>query len=187
MEEFSAGRQEQFMKLYEHAHARLDRYVQTIVWNKEDARDIISETILKAYESFDRVQKPESFIYYLFTIARRLSFRMERRKRLWGSYDHASEEKMPDTSGDTLALTEMNEFKRALNRLPARQREAVVLFEISGFSLAEIQEMQGGSLSGVKSRIVRGRKELGRMLEYNGKPAADPGQKLGKGENSLSY
>jgi RNA polymerase sigma-70 factor (ECF subfamily) len=53
---------------------------------------------------------------------------------------------------------------RALARLPEKQREAVILFEISGFSLAEIREIQGGSLSGVKSRIVRGRDNLANLL-----------------------
>jgi len=40
----------------------------------------------------------------------------------------------------------------------------VILFEISGLSLQEIVEIQGGSLSGVKSRIVRGRERLAVLL-----------------------
>jgi RNA polymerase sigma-70 factor (ECF subfamily) len=174
MEDIPATRQEQFMKLYEPAHARLARYVQTLVWNKEEASDIISETVLRAYESFEKIRNSGSFMFYLFTIARRLTYKMEKRKRLWVSYDHAVKEDIADTSGNPEIRTEMNEFKKALNRLPARQKEAIVLFEISGFSLAEIREMQGGSLSGVKSRLVRGREELGKMLEYSKSSPAGP-------------
>jgi DNA-directed RNA polymerase specialized sigma24 family protein len=35
-----------------------------------------------------------------------------------------------------------------------------VLFEISGFPLEEIRQLQGGTLSGVKSRLKRGREQL---------------------------
>lgn len=52
----------------------------------------------------------------------------------------------------------------ALDRLPARERESIVLFELSGLSLKEIQEIQGGTLSGVKSRMSRARAKLKLLL-----------------------
>jgi len=166
MEDNPAGRQERFMELYGPLHNRLARYVQTIVWNHEDAKDIISETVLCAYESMDRLKNPDSFLYYLFTIARRQTFKMEKRKKWWGLYDHSKEEDLADAASNPISRLEMKEFRAALNRLPEKQRETVILFEVSGFSLEEIKKVQGGSLSGVKSRLVRGRTELGRMLEY---------------------
>jgi len=51
-----------------------------------------------------------------------------------------------------------------LERLPIREREAIVLFEITGLSIKEIQEIQGGTLSGVKSRMARARNRLKGML-----------------------
>jgi RNA polymerase sigma-70 factor (ECF subfamily) len=183
--EFSAAtRQESFMELYAPVHGRLVRYIQTIVWNREDAKDIVSETLLKAYENFESVRLPESFIFYLFTIARRLAHKMERRNRWWGLYDHTHSEKMADPHNNADSRTEMNEFKRALNRLPQKQREAIILFEISGFSLAEIQKLQGGSISGVKSRLLRARNELGKMLEYQ-KSSVDKQRSLTNGENAI--
>jgi RNA polymerase sigma-70 factor, ECF subfamily len=166
MEDNPGGRQERFMELYGPLHNRLARYVQTIVWNHEDAKDIISETVLRAYESMDRIKNPESFLYYLFTIARRQTFKMEKRKRWWGLYDHTKEDNLADAASNPVSRLEMKEFRAALNRLPEKQRETVILFEISGLSLEEIKKVQGGSISGVKSRLVRGRSELGRLLEY---------------------
>jgi RNA polymerase sigma-70 factor (ECF subfamily) len=55
-------------------------------------------------------------------------------------------------------------LNQALSYLPQEQREAIVLFEIVGFSIEEIKAMQGGSLSGVKSRLVRARQKLADML-----------------------
>jgi hypothetical protein len=43
-------------------------------------------------------------------------------------------------------------------------RETVVLFEVSDFTLEEIHKVQGGSLSGVKLRLKRGRELLAKTL-----------------------
>ena len=52
----------------------------------------------------------------------------------------------------------------ALDKLPAAQKEAVILFEISGFSIKEIAEIQGSTESGVKSRLKRGREALAKLM-----------------------
>ena len=43
-------------------------------------------------------------------------------------------------------------------------RETVVLFDVSDLSLEEIRRIQGGTLSGVKMRLKRGRERLARVL-----------------------
>ncbi|HEX5317267.1 MAG TPA: sigma factor-like helix-turn-helix DNA-binding protein, partial [Candidatus Kapabacteria bacterium] len=48
--------------------------------------------------------------------------------------------------------------------LPRRGREALVLFAISDLSIKEIQEIQGGTASGVKSRMSRARVKLKELL-----------------------
>jgi RNA polymerase sigma-70 factor (ECF subfamily) len=107
---------------------------------------------------------PEAFTSYAFTTARRLYYRRAKRKKWWGVLGKDAEEiadhgtPSPEITLDTEALD------RALLQLPEKQREAVILFEISGLSLQEIVEIQGGSLSGVKSRIVRGREQLAVLL-----------------------
>lgn len=53
----------------------------------------------------------------------------------------------------------------ALAVLPPEQREAVVLFEVDGFSIEEIAAMQGSSITAVKTRLVRGRERLRRRYE----------------------
>lgn len=59
-------------------------------------------------------------------------------------------------------------MRSALATLPPVQREAVVLFDIDGYRLAEIAEMQGVSLSAVKSRLVRGRERLRKHYQSHG-------------------
>jgi DNA-directed RNA polymerase specialized sigma24 family protein len=48
----------------------------------------------------------------------------------------------------------------ALNRLPAKTKETVLLFDLADLSLEDIRVIQGGTLSGVKSRLRRGHEEL---------------------------
>lgn len=64
----------------------------------------------------------------------------------------------PDVDSD------VQELYDALSQLPLKSKEAIILCEINGLSHKEIQEIQGGSLSGVKSRIARGKKQLLQIL-----------------------
>jgi RNA polymerase sigma-70 factor (ECF subfamily) len=167
------AKQEKFMNLYEPVHKNLDRYVRSMVREGDDAKDIISETILKAYESFEKLQKPESFLYYLFKIACNLIRKKQNRKKYWGIFDQGASDNIPDEATDIYAKSEMKEFYVALNRLPQKQKEAFGLFAISGLSLNEVRKIQGGTLSGVKSRIGRGRMQLEKQLEYGTKIPID--------------
>lgn len=169
MEDNPEIKQQSFMKLYEPVHVKLNRYVHSIMRNRDDAKDIISETVLKAYENFEKIHKPESFLYYLFRIASNAIRSRDRRRKFWTDLDQDYTNNIPDEAGDVVAKTEMKEFYAELNKMPVRQKEAIVLFEISGLSLNEIHQIQGGSLSGVKSRIGRGRQHLEQKLEYSNK------------------
>jgi DNA-directed RNA polymerase specialized sigma24 family protein len=80
---------------------------------------------------------------------------------------------IPDEGTTPERAADVAMLNRALARLPERQREAVVLFEISDLSLEEIRVIQGGSLSGVKSRIVRGRQKLAELLDAADTAAGD--------------
>jgi RNA polymerase sigma-70 factor (ECF subfamily) len=164
--EAKPDKQEEFMNLYEPVHERLSRFVHSMVWNREDARDIIADTVLKAYENFEKLEKKEAFLYFLFGIASNVTRHRNRRMKFWASYDKEHyENNLVDDSYDVYRKMEVDVLYKAMGRLPEKQREALSLFEISGFSIAEIRQIQGGSLSGVKSRLVRARQELASMLK----------------------
>jgi RNA polymerase sigma-70 factor (ECF subfamily) len=165
------GRKEQFMVLFRPLHARLDRFARAMTGDIEEARDLVHDTVVVAFEGFERVKDRQAFLSYLFTIASRLHGKRKRRMKWWGDYNEKQAEDIrdrrtaPDTSADVALLHD------ALQQLPESQREAVALFEISGLSLEEIREVQGGSLSGVKSRVTRGRRRLSELLGADEDPA----------------
>lgn len=157
-------KQQRFMTLFEPLQPRLQRFVLVMTRNEELARDIIGETILIAFERFHSVRDEKAFLSFLFTIATRI-FREWKRKH--GTMVGASEETLaglldPGISPDT--ATDIAAMYKALDLLPEKQREAVILFEVFGFSMKEIRDIQGGTGVGVRVRITRGRKKLAQLL-----------------------
>ncbi len=157
-------RQERFLRLLMPVYERLARFARALVNDREDARDLISDTVLAALEQLDDIREDKAFLSYVFTIARRLAKRYRTRAKLFGEYDEEAAEQIHDTQASPETSLDVRFLYEALAKLPSKQRDAVILFEISGFSLEEIRDIQGGSLSGVKSRVARGRQRLAKLL-----------------------
>jgi len=153
-----------FIELLEPVYQRLWRFALATTRDVVDAQDLLSESVLEAYERFDSLRDRKAFASFLFTIATRIQRHKERRAKWFGPYNEtaaselASEAQSPEVSAEIRVLFD------ALDHLPTKEREAVVLFELSGFSLEEIREIQSGTLSGVKSRLRRGRMRLATLL-----------------------
>ncbi len=163
-------KQRAFLDLFKPVEQNLYRYARAMAESYEEAKDLAADTVLAAYEGFESLRHKEAFLSYLFTIASRIAKKKRWRKKFFGVYDEVEAYQMPDGSQKADRNVDIELLYKALGQLPAKQKEALVLFEISGFSLKEIQEMQGGSLSAVKSRITRGREKLTEMLQENKDP-----------------
>lgn len=128
--------------------------------DRDTVHDIIGETILNVYGRMHTLRTPEHFASYCFTTARRVYMRQRRRERLAALFHSTaspydvSDSTPPDTSLEITILYD------ALATLPAAMRETLILFEISDCSLEDIRRIQGGTLSGVKSRLARARKQV---------------------------
>src|SRR3569832_219539 len=140
-------KREEFMLLYEPVHERLNRFVHSMVWNREDAKDVIADTVLKAFENFEKIEHKESFLYYLFGIASNLAKHRNRRMKFWTTYEEHYENHLISDSHDVYRKLEIESLYKAMSELPEKQRETISLYEISGFSLSEIHQIQGGTLS----------------------------------------
>ncbi|MBC7446944.1 MAG: RNA polymerase sigma factor [Hymenobacteraceae bacterium] len=159
-----SARQQAVQALYEPVHERLNRFCRARVRGEEDARDVAAETVLRAYERFGELRAPGAFLAFLFGIAVRVIQERERRGRRWGLFSRAVAEARPSPAPGPDVGAEAAILYDALARLPEAQREAVILFDIADLSLDDIRLVQGGSLSGVKSRLRRGREALTRLL-----------------------
>jgi RNA polymerase sigma-70 factor, ECF subfamily len=159
-----ADRQVRFMHLFLPIRHRLVLFARAMTRTREDAEDLVGETVLAAYRTFDRIRDHGAFPAYLFTTATRINAERTRRSRRFDVRAHDAFVSLPCPSVGPDIAADVALLHRALARLPERTRETVVLFEIADLSLDAIQRIQGGSLSGVKSRVVRGRAQLTAML-----------------------
>lgn len=160
------------MILLETHHAAFVRYVRAMTKDTEQARDIVAETLLIALERFETLREHSSFLFFLIAIARRQFWRMSKWSKLFPRMETKHEDLIIDTEAAPDMRPDLRLLHECIAKLPSKQRESLVLFEISGLSLNEIRELQGGSLSGVKSRIARARQRLVRLLgEQEQEPA----------------
>ncbi|MCB0713533.1 MAG: sigma-70 family RNA polymerase sigma factor [Ignavibacteriae bacterium] len=162
-------RKRRFLELLEPVHDNLARFARSIARNDEDARDLVGETVLRALEHFNELNDEKAFLSWLFTIAVRLGRRWESRGKRFGEYNEAEIAQRPSESPSPEVRHDISVLYSALRELRDSEREAILLFEIAGLSLEEVQKVQGGSLSGVKSRLARGRKKLADLLGVVGK------------------
>jgi RNA polymerase sigma-70 factor (ECF subfamily) len=132
--------------------------------NIDRADDLVQETLLRALANIDSFQHGTNMSAWLFTILRNL-FRSEYRKRRRevedtdGSYAERLKSQ-PEQSG----RVEFLEFRRTLGKLPADQREALILVGASGFSYEEAAEICGCAVGTIKSRVNRARSRLAELL-----------------------
>ena len=164
IENVSTSRQEEFLALLNPQYGAFMRYVRAMTGDPEDARDIAGETLLLAFEHFDTLRDPSSFLFYLIKIAKRQHWKVTRRGRLFVRFDQTHEDLQIDPNAAPDLHPDIALLHESIELLPLRQRESLVLFELVGLSLEEIRKLQGGSLSGVKSRVARARKKLVGML-----------------------
>jgi RNA polymerase sigma-70 factor (ECF subfamily) len=161
------AKKEIFLTLLEPVWQNLNGYARALTGNTEDAKDLVSDTLLAAFENFEKLKDKDAFKSYLFTIARRKYKRNNWRLRLFSSYDEYPEHEafnFESRESDPDIRVDVGLLYKAMKELPEKQREAITLFEISGLSLQEIQVVQGGTLSGVKTRLKRAREKLAELL-----------------------
>lgn len=156
--------QSAFLRTFEPERDALWRFIRAMGVEQETAKDMMSETILQAYEAFPTLRDRQAFRSFLFTIAHRIRIRNHHKTRLNAPWDAEAAEALPHPAPLPDHHADVRLLHEALARLPERMRETVVLFELTGLSLEDVRAVQGGTLSGVKSRLRRGREQLTALL-----------------------
>ena len=152
------------MELYKKFHKQLNAYCIAISNNNDDAKDLMSNAVEIAYIKFTSLKEKEKFKYFLFGIASNL-VNNERRKmasKLFFNTDIL--EYKTNISDNADASIDIYYLKKALASLSNIVRDAVVLFELQGFSIKEISQIQNANENTIKTRISRGREQLKKIL-----------------------
>ncbi len=165
-----AGNRQEFGTLVERYQDRILAYVRYMGFDEAAAQDLAQEAFVRAFRHLRRCGEPERFAGWLFRITANLcktAGRKGSRRATEPLDEHArslpAEEPGPDDQAEVSWARER--VRRALDELPADQREALVLMYLMDSSVKEIEELTGASASAVKMRLKRGREGLRALLE----------------------
>lgn len=166
-----------FRGLVEKYQGRVYAMVYGMIRNREDARDITQEAFVKAYKNLDSFRLESSFYTWLYRIAMNLAIDLTRKKKRQGttSFDEAVASKNLDGGiselhhGDSPSkkLERKETYKLimdALEKLPADQKQVILLRELEGLSYKEISDVMDIPEGTVMSRLFYARKKLQKLL-----------------------
>jgi len=142
----------------------LRAFAISLCGNIDRADDLVQETLLRALSHIDSFEPGTNMPAWLFTILRNL-FRSEYRKRRREVED--ADGRYADTlksHPEQVGRVEFEEFRTALAKLPADQREALILVGASGFSYEDAASICGCAVGTIKSRVNRARTRLADLL-----------------------
>ncbi|WP_420961263.1 RNA polymerase sigma factor [Brucella sp. IR073] len=152
----------------------LRAFAVSLVGQQDKADDLVQDTIMKAWAKQESFEIGTNIKAWLFTILRN-EFYSQMRKR--GREVQDSE----GTFTSQLAVhpsqygaLDLQDFRKALDQLPADQREAIILIGASGFAYEEAAEICGCAVGTIKSRVSRARTRLQELLGVNGESDYGP-------------
>jgi len=158
------NKQQYFLNLYQPIHDRFERFCRARAYYDMPYEDLMNETILVAYHKIDQLKKEGAFLSFLIGISTRLLANSYRKNKTVTVEDEFILTNYADPERPIDRHFEVEVLHKALAQLPDKQREALILFEITGFSIKEIMELQHSGQSAVKQRLARGRVALAAII-----------------------
>jgi RNA polymerase sigma-70 factor, ECF subfamily len=143
----------------------------------DDAEDLSQEILLKVFKSLDKFNRDADLGTWLSSVARNYCidrYRAGKREREVVVEDLLALDLAPASSGNPYRALEDHDrrsfVRQGLEQLPTKLREAVVLRDLQGLTYQEMADRLQLPEGTVKSRINRGREELGRLLRRAQQP-----------------
>jgi RNA polymerase sigma-70 factor (ECF subfamily) len=149
-----------FARHRERAFALAFQYLR----DREDAKDVVQDAFIKAYQNLKHFQKGRSFGPWLLTIVRNLCIDLMRKRK------HESPDGLPEVLPDRKVSPAdgsvlKHEVWAALSQLSPQHREIIFLRDYQGHSYNEIAEILRIPLGTVMSRLHHARRGLMAILE----------------------
>jgi len=149
-------------------HRSVYGLVLRIVGNPDDASEVTQDVYLRAWRGLRNFRGDSELSTWLYRIAANTAFSHVRRRARAGV--PTDPENMPDVpaADETEHQADADLMDRALARLPAQHRAAVVLRDVYGWSCEEIGRVMGATEGAVKVRLFRARQRLADELAASG-------------------
>ena len=145
------------------------------VGSPEDARDLSQDAFARAYRARQRINPDMQFYTWFYQILRRLCFNFIRDRKLhrdklreqksWIVDDAAFRSHEHNPQRNIEREQTRRRVRQAIETLPEREREVLVLKEFEGLKYREIAEVVGIPIGTVMSRLYSARKHLASAIE----------------------
>ena len=173
---FQLGDVQAFDILVRRYKDQLLNFVYRFVGNRSDSEDIVQETFLRVYKNKHYYKEIAKFSTWVYTIAGNLAkteLRRRKRHKIFSvsnfvneerDYDIPDMEHSPERKVDS--SIQENIIQKAIEKLPTKFKEVIILRDIQGFAYEEISQILNIPLGTVKSRVNRGRLKLQEDLKF---------------------
>jgi RNA polymerase sigma factor (sigma-70 family) len=143
---------------------RLRRYARALAGNRDDADDLVQDTLERACAKSALWRSVADMRAWLFGIMHNLHVDGVRRRRLPTVMldDDTPEVSVAPTQGERL---EVLDLQAALEQLSVEQKEVILLVALEDMSYADIALTLGIPMGSVMSRLSRGRERLRCLLD----------------------
>jgi RNA polymerase sigma factor (sigma-70 family) len=153
-----------FRELYSRYAEDVFRFAHWLSGNPETARDITSETFIRAWTAPEE-PRMETVKAYLFAIARNLHRKQWRRDSRQDVLDEATPDQSPSPDE---AMVQNEEYRRtfeAMKALPEMDRTVLLLRAEEDLSYQDIAAATGLSVVAAKVKVFRARAKLTALLK----------------------
>jgi RNA polymerase sigma-70 factor (ECF subfamily) len=157
-----------FAGLYKEYFNPIYRFVYSLLGNGEEASDLTQETFIQLYRqlnSGERINKPKSWIY---RVAANTCYNHLKRKKLFRNIitkENLQSDISPgNIEEDLVKKQEVNMLRKAINKLPARDRVILTLYK-NGFSTADIAQVIKIKINSVGKILARSVEKLSKIVK----------------------
>ena len=132
-------KQKEFLALYEPIHDDFERFCRARVYGYMDFRDLMNETLLKAFEKFEELRSKEAFLSYLLSISVRILANNKRKRK----EESDSYELVAIRAQDANANTEKEQIRisciKPSRNCPKNNEKALFFLKSPGLVLKKLQ------------------------------------------------
>ncbi len=142
---------------------RLRRFAHALARSSADADDLCQASIERALKARDQLVAGTRMDSWMYRIMRNAWIDTTRARTRHGQtfVDQEAGMAVGDAGDQQIeAVVELGNVGRAMQSLPADQREAIALVLVEGFAYKEAAEILGVPMGTLTSRLVRGREAL---------------------------
>ncbi len=155
---------ELFWEMLSPEHRRAESFCRKLCGSKDDGDDLYQEALLAAFQGFENVRDKLAFRNWLYSIIIR-RYRNRFRQPWWKRRTTLTSEIAETHSFDPTGRFDSSRWlNRALKALKTEERALIVLFEIEGWSIAELSKIFDNPQGTIKAKLSRSRRKMRKAL-----------------------